>query len=134
MPGAVWAGTGEASGHLSGPGNDASLSFFLRGANRQRNALHKEFGVSKSAISSTLKNLQEKGYLKERRHPEDDRKKQIILTDKAYALKAQLDQELAEQQACLCEGIPPQRLAALENELHSMLHNVRQQISRRTEP
>ncbi len=96
--------------------------------------LHKEFGVSKSAISSTLKNLQEKGYLKERRHPEDDRKKQIILTDKAYALKAQLDQELAEQQACLCEGIPPQRLAALENELHTMLHNVRQQISRRTEP
>ena len=93
--------------------------------------LHALSGISKSAISSTLKGLREKGYVEMSGVPGDDRKKRIALTKKAYAVKKELDDGLLEQERRLCRGIPPGRLKALEADLATMLRNVRPETVRR---
>lgn len=95
--------------------------------------LHEKFGISKSAISATLKGLKQKGYLKMAINPEDDRKKQIILTSKAYEIKKQIDAGLLEQQARLCRQISEQHLKILESALQIMIHNIKQEPVRRKE-
>ena len=52
--------------------------------------LHKALGLSKSALSSTLKELQAKQYLLTVETPEDDRKKRLVLTSRAFARQCQL--------------------------------------------
>lgn len=95
--------------------------------------MHEQFGISKAAISATLKGLRHKGYLDMMASPEDDRKKQIVLTEKAYALKEKIDASLLEQQNRLCRNIPQQRLALLEEDLNKMLHNLRPEMTGREE-
>ena len=87
--------------------------------------LHALFGVSKSTISASLKGLREKGYVEMSGVPGDDRKKRIVLTDQAYAVKQEIDAGLMEQERRLCRGIPPGRLEALKADLETMLRNVR---------
>ena len=60
--------------------------------------LHEALGVSKSTISATLTALREKGYVQLEGNPEDDRKKQILLTDKAVAMGEKLDASLQWQE------------------------------------
>lgn len=90
--------------------------------------LHTIFGISKSSISSTLKALKQKGYLKMKVNPLDDRKKQIVLTDKAYNAQQLIDSGLIEQEKILCKEIPEQRLEFLEKDLDKMLCNLKSEI------
>ena len=93
--------------------------------------LHEKFRISKSAISATLKGLKEKGYVKMAASPKDDRKKQIVLADKAYELQARIDGNLLKQQTILCRGIPQQRLQIMEDGLHAMIENLQTESERR---
>lgn len=68
--------------------------------------LHKALGLSKSALSSTLKELQAKQYLLTVETPEDDRKKLLVLTAKAFDAEEKLWTSLREQQQRLCGDIP----------------------------
>lgn len=88
--------------------------------------LHEALGISKSTISATLTVLREKGYVQLEDNPEDDRKKQILLTDKAVAMGEKLDASLQWQERQLCRGISSQCLKNLEDDLTMMLANVRQ--------
>lgn len=90
--------------------------------------LHTILGISKSSISSTLKALKQKGYLKMKVNPLDDRKKQIVLTDKAYNAQQIIDSGLIEQEKILCKEIPEQRLEFLEKDLDKMLCNLKSEI------
>lgn len=87
--------------------------------------LHAALGISKSTVSSTLRGLKQKGYLIMTENPADDRKKQIVLTDKAFDMKKTIDVSLQEQQKQLCKAISPQRLKWLEDDLTIMLTNIR---------
>lgn len=89
--------------------------------------LHEALGVSKPTISATLTALREKGYVQLEGNPEDDRKKQILLTDKAVAMGEKLDASLQWQERQLCRGISSQRLKNLEEDLTMMLANVRRE-------
>lgn len=86
--------------------------------------LHEALGLSKSAVSDTLKALKQKGYLTMTVNPNDDRKKQIVLTDKAYELEDKLSASLREQQERLCKTISEQRLKQLKADLEIMLLNL----------
>ncbi len=90
--------------------------------------LHTILGISKSSISSTLKALKQKGYLKMKVNPLDDRKKQIVLTDKAYNAQQLIDSGLIEQEKILYKEIPEQRLEFLEKDLDKMLCNLKSEI------
>ena len=50
-------------------------------------AMHREFGYSKAAISSSLKNLREKGYVRMERCLEDDRRKLLFATEAGRQLE-----------------------------------------------
>ena len=52
--------------------------------------LHRQTGLSRAAISATLKHLQRGGYLEVAACPGDERKKRIVLTRKARELQAAL--------------------------------------------
>ena len=89
--------------------------------------LHTALGISKSSISATLKALKQKGYLQMVDNPSDDRKKQIVLTDKAYEMEKRIYSSFLEQQKHLCRTIPEQNLAQLENDLNVMLYNIKKE-------
>ena len=93
--------------------------------------LHEKFGISKSTISTTLKGLKRKGYLKTVVNPQDDRKKQIILTDKAYEMEQRINAGLWEQQEYLCREISQQQMEILKTGLNIMLQNIKPESVRR---
>lgn len=88
--------------------------------------LHEQLGVSKAALSATLKSLCRKGYLVMEVFPHDDRKKRITPTRKALALRHSMEEQMQEHSAGLCRGIPPGELAATEHALNVMLRNLKQ--------
>lgn len=88
--------------------------------------LHETFGVSKPAVSAILKGLRQKGYLKLQLSPQDDRKKQIILTQKAYQMEPQIAASLAQQQERVCRRVPEQQRKALESGLLTMIENLKE--------
>ncbi len=88
--------------------------------------LHEKLGISKSAISSILKALKKKGFLDMASAVKDDRRKQIILTEKAFETEKQIEQSLAEQHNRLCRNIPKQNLEISETVLLSMISNIKQ--------
>lgn len=86
--------------------------------------LRAKLGLSKSALSSLLKDLQKKGYLEMLLNPEDDREKRLFLTPKAYAIRRELYAALEEQQRQLCRGLSPHQLEICKYGLHKMLENL----------
>ena len=89
--------------------------------------LHAVLGLSKSSVSSTLKALKEKGYITTNGSPMDDRKKQIVLTQKAYDGEKALYDHLLAQQKRLCSGIPEQYIQWMEQDLNKMMSNMKQE-------
>ena len=102
------------------------LLWFLRrgGSGACASELHRQLGVSKAALSATLKNLRRSGYLDTVRDPGDDRKKRMAPTARARAVQPKIEQGLALQHRRLCDGIPPGQLAAFDRCLDRMLQNL----------
>ena len=117
------------------PSQSLVLDYLLsrKGRTVYATELHEKFGISKAAISATLKSLRQKGYVKMVVNPKDDRKKQIILMSKAYKIEQYIDASLMEQQAYLCREIPKQHLEILESGLNTMIRNMKREPIRRNE-
>lgn len=90
--------------------------------------LHARLGISKSCVSCALKALKQKGYLCLKENPTDDRKKRIILTQKAYDAEGPIRAGLASQQVLLCRRIPRQRQEGLARDLEQMLRNLQTEM------
>lgn len=106
----------------------AALLYYLLSHQGQGNygiQLHATLGISKSSVSSTLKALRLKGYICTKENPLDDRKKQVILTQKAYDAEQHIRAGLLAQQKQLCQQIPEQRLRQLVEDLEQMLRNLK---------
>lgn len=82
-------------------------------------------GISKSSVSAAVKGLRQNGYLTLRDDPQDDRKKQIVLTEKTYGVEQAIQAGLERQQRELCQGIPEQHREWLEQDLEIMLSNLK---------
>ena len=61
-------------------------------------------------------------------NPLDDRKKQIVLTEKAYDAEQVIQANLLAQQKRLCQGVPKQRIQWLEEDLDQMLCNLKKEM------
>lgn len=57
---------------------------------------------------------------------DDDRKKQIVLTQKAFAVQGRIEEEICSQQKRMCRSISESELEAVEAVLIRMLDNMRQ--------
>ena len=87
--------------------------------------IHGMFGISKASISAILKKLKEKGYLEMSADKKDDRRKKIILTEKAYLEERRIREALQQENARLCRGMTKQELEALDHGLKMMLLNMK---------
>ena len=88
-------------------------------------------GVSKAAISSSLKGLKQNGYLTIQAVPKDERKKRITLTPKAIRVRQLMDEYLKQRRDCLCRGISPEELKTIEDGLAKIVRNMKQEHARR---
>ena len=68
------------------PAQSHMLNYLLKFPEQTYSAtdIRLDTGVSKAAISSSLKGLKQKGYITIRQVPEDERKKEILLTRKPW--------------------------------------------------
>ncbi len=95
--------------------------------------LHVSLGLSKATLSSLLRELERKGYLTTQPDPHDDRKKRLSLTESAHARAPELEGMMRDWEESLYCGLDETRRRRLAADLELLLHNVRQEITRRTE-
>lgn len=84
-----------------------------------------ESGLSRASISGILKLLRRKGYLTMESLPEDERRKKIVLTEKVYTVRNEIEEEIKNQLKCMCRGISEEELRLVEDVLQRMIHNLR---------
>lgn len=90
-------------------------------------------GVSRPAISALLKELKKKGYLEMAADPGDDRKKHIVLTEKAREYEQKMQEDMNRTRDCLCKDIPEEDVRITERCLGIMLKNLKQETKRRND-
>ena len=93
--------------------------------------IQKETGVSKATVSSVLKGLKQKEYLTMVETSEDERRKRIRLTPKAYALAPQITAYQMQIEEVLCRGIEPGEIEIIRKGLETMRMNINTDRSRR---
>lgn len=110
------------------PAENHLLEYFLGHEKQDLCAtdLHLIFGISKPTVSALLKSLKQKGYLQIEILPQDERKKRILLTAKAYGVRDQIKTVLHARQDSLCRGISAQEIALLKKILEKLIANMGQ--------
>lgn len=87
--------------------------------------IHLVFEISKASISTVLKGLKKEGYLNLVSVPGDDRKKQIVLTEKAYEAEKAIREGMGAIQEHLFLGIGEAELQVVERSLARMIENLK---------
>lgn len=90
--------------------------------------LQEELGISRATISLHLKKLRQLGYIQTEVVSEDNRKKKIILMQKAYNIESELKSLQTRQEKCLGRGIPEKYMDKLEGNLQTILTNIRDEM------
>ena len=88
--------------------------------------LHKCIGISKAAVSATLKGLYAKGYITFQREQSDERKKRIFLTDKALREAEVIEKEMQAGETRLCQGISQENIEVIRQGLYQMIQNMKE--------
>ncbi len=94
--------------------------------------LSERVGFARSSISRTLKELQKNGYVKMKMDTADNRKKHIILTQKAYNAEPAVKDYMADLTNCLLQAIPERSLPGIETALQTILDNIQPETIRRS--
>lgn len=85
-----------------------------------------ETELSKATVSTMLKALRKRGYLVMEANSDDDRKKKIVLTQKAYETQGAVEESLKKRGDCIYNGISKSELENLEHTLNKMIFNLKQ--------
>ena len=86
--------------------------------------IHREFGYSMAALSSLVKRLREKDYVRAEPCAQDDRRKLLFGTGKGEEVRDFLDRTILQAQDRLYSGFSPADLAALDRLQKKMLENL----------
>lgn len=89
-----------------------------------------EARLSKATGSVMLKTLRKKGYLQATSDSEDDRKKKVVLTQKAYEMQDMIEEDLKRRTECIYKDISEEELEKLEHTLNKMVLNLRQTVEK----
>lgn len=93
--------------------------------------LSEKVGFTRSSISRTLKELKKNGYVKMKIDERDNRRKHIILTQKAISAKEEIENYIDNLNRCLVQEIPEERLNGTGDVLRSILDNIQRETLRR---
>lgn len=104
------------------------LGYILEHEDKKPNAtdIHRQIHLSKASISVTIKKLRQKGFLEIRDNPQDDRQKQIVITEKADHAWIGIQNRFSELQTRIYRGISDEELRQMTVLLTKMLGNLRE--------
>lgn len=87
-------------------------------------ALHQELHYSKATVSSLVKRLRQKGYVRVEPCREDDRRRLLFGTEKGLRVRKFLEDSIRDAEDRLYRGFSPQELSTLDHLQRKMLHNL----------
>lgn len=87
--------------------------------------LAQETGFSKATVCATLKKLRRSGYIQTQMDDADNRRKEIVLTRKAWQATTSIAQYISSFNHALCVGIPQKDLQTTEKSLRMVLQNAK---------
>lgn len=91
--------------------------------------IEREFGLSRSAVSRAISQMEEKGLILRLNSAEDCRLKELLLTEKAKAVSEQLFSTCLEVENELIKGFSAAELSTFCGYLTRMEQNLREAIS-----
>ena len=94
-----------------------------KGTVNQRD-LEYALGIKASSVSSLVRNLEQKGFVRCERQPQDTRNKSVILTDKGYELQQILANSRARVEKLLAAGLDQKQLEEIRGALSTILNNL----------
>ena len=83
-------------------------------------------GIKASSVSSLVRNLEQKGFIRCERLPQDTRNKRVLLTDKGMEVRAVLDSARDQAGANLVKGLTEEQQDMLRQCLRQVLENLDQ--------
>lgn len=86
--------------------------------------IHEQFHISRANISSIIKRLRSKGYLEFKMNPKDNRQKQIIVTEEARNMEAELDSCIERLKSVLFKDLTVEEVICFQNALVKMEANL----------
>ena len=119
----------RAIGQKGLTGVQAQLLLYILEHSEQGTSLthiHQRFGYSMAALSSLVKRLREKDYVRTEPCAQDDRKKLLFATEKGAQVRKFLDDTILQTQDWLYDGFTQEELATLDRLQKKMLYNLSQ--------
>lgn len=89
-----------------------------------------EAKLSKSTGSVMLKALRKKGYLQVNSDSADDRRKKVVLTQKAYEMQNIIEEDMKKRSEYIYKDISEKELSELENTLSKIVFNLKQTVEK----
>lgn len=81
-------------------------------------------GIKASSVSSLVRNLEQKGFVRCERVAEDTRNKRVLLTEKGLEVKELLDNSRTQAEEKIVEGLTPEQQETLRVCLRKVLENL----------
>jgi MarR family transcriptional repressor of mepA len=81
-------------------------------------------GIKASSVSSLVRNLEQKGFIRCERLPQDTRNKQVMLTEKGMELQHVLESARDKAEEELVKGLDEGQQALLKQCLRQVLSNL----------
>lgn len=94
-----------------------------KGVVNQRD-LEAALGIKASSVSSLVRNLELKGFVRCERQPQDTRNKSVILTEKGVELENTLSKTRAQMEVVLASGLDPEKLEEVREALGIIMTNL----------
>lgn len=87
--------------------------------------LSRETGFSKATVCAALKKLRKAGFVQTQMDDADNRRKEIVLTQRAWEAQSSVGQYISAVDRTLCAGIAPKDLQTTEQSLSVILQNTK---------
>lgn len=84
-------------------------------------------GIKASSVSSLVRNLEQKGFIRCERMETDTRNKRVLLTEKGMEVRAVLEDARNQAEAELAKGLTDEELRQLRQYLKRIMENLEQQ-------
>ena len=104
------------------------IGFLAKNQNRPiyQKDFEKEFNVTRSTASRVLMLMEKKGYIERQGVEGDARLKQIIMTDKAWAIERRMTETMSSIEERLRQGFTEEELETLSDYMSRIENNLKQ--------
>ena len=86
-------------------------------------------GIKASSVSSLVRNLEQKGFVRCERQPQDTRNKSVLLTEKGYELENVLAEARHKVEALLVKDLSENESEILRSSLKCIMDNLDQDLN-----